>query len=444
MKKLATALALVMAFAGPASAQNPGGSTPLGSVTIGSALPAFATTPAFTISGTLRAFASPPTVNLGTLNGAATAANQTTGNTSLASIAAAFGSVGSAFPSAAMALGVMNPAGSAMIYWGASNPSFPHAADVNLVGGGIPGSNIAAVATDGSLLQTRGIYGASVSLGTLTATGTAAMNMAGYAGGVVMVNATGTAFLGRIEFSEDGANWLPLSFMGNPNSDAAQQVNFALGTTVAIVAARPRMRFNVATCTSCSVTITYAPWNNGPIPIYGQTNATLQSGLAPIGDIGLNRINVTGSQSVASTAISHGQDTRLGGVVTFANATKNSNTLGATGMTGKIKQISATFGSSTVPSSIEVVSTNAALTTNPCTSDAGMFSVITADGPKIVGSSGALSAVVRGTNTFVANPIDVYYNLASSQNLYAYVIQRGASAVTPASGVTVNAILERN
>lgn len=38
------------------------------------------------LSGTLPAFASTPTVNLGTLNGAATAANQATANTSLSSI----------------------------------------------------------------------------------------------------------------------------------------------------------------------------------------------------------------------------------------------------------------------------------------------------------------------------------------------------------------------
>lgn len=41
---------------------------------------------AFGISGTLPAFAATPTFNLGTLNGAATAANQTTGNASLSSI----------------------------------------------------------------------------------------------------------------------------------------------------------------------------------------------------------------------------------------------------------------------------------------------------------------------------------------------------------------------
>lgn len=41
---------------------------------------------AFGISGLLPAFASPPTFNLGTLNGAATAAKQDTGNTSVASI----------------------------------------------------------------------------------------------------------------------------------------------------------------------------------------------------------------------------------------------------------------------------------------------------------------------------------------------------------------------
>lgn len=41
---------------------------------------------AFGISGTLPAFAATPTFNLGTLNGAATAAAQTTGNASLASI----------------------------------------------------------------------------------------------------------------------------------------------------------------------------------------------------------------------------------------------------------------------------------------------------------------------------------------------------------------------
>ena len=444
MKRFASALALLAALAGPALAQTAGGTTPIGQVTIGGSLPAYATPPAFTISGTLPAFSSPPIVNLGTLNGAATAANQTTGNTSLSSIAAAFGSVGSAFPSAAMALGVMNPAGSAMTYLGASNPSFPHAADVNLVAGGILGSPIAAVATDGSLLQTRGIYGASVSLGALTATGTTSMNLLGYSGGVVTVNATGTAFSGRIEYSEDGATWAPIAFMGNPNSDAAQQVNFALGTTVAIVAARPQMRFNVQTCTSCSVTVSYTPWNNGPIPIYGQTNATLQSGSALIGDIGLNRINVTGSQSVPSTTAAHGQDTCFGGVVTLAAAVKNSGSTGSTGTNGKVRQVTVTFGSSAVPASLEVVFFNAALTsTPPCTSDAGAFTTSTTDGVKIVGPTGTLSAPVKGTSTFVWNPVDLYYSLASSTTLYAYVINRGAS-INPAAGVTVSAILERN
>lgn len=47
---------------------------------------------AFGISGTLPAYAATPTFNLGTLNGAATAALQSTGNTSLASILTALGS----------------------------------------------------------------------------------------------------------------------------------------------------------------------------------------------------------------------------------------------------------------------------------------------------------------------------------------------------------------
>ena len=55
--------------------------------TISGTLPAFASTPAFTISGTLPAFASTPTFNLGTLNGAATATNQSTMITSLGTIA---------------------------------------------------------------------------------------------------------------------------------------------------------------------------------------------------------------------------------------------------------------------------------------------------------------------------------------------------------------------
>jgi hypothetical protein len=53
---------------------------------------------AFGISGTLPAFASTPTFNLGTLNGAATSALQTTGNTSLGTIAGAVATTGSAIP----------------------------------------------------------------------------------------------------------------------------------------------------------------------------------------------------------------------------------------------------------------------------------------------------------------------------------------------------------
>ncbi len=56
----------------------------------------------FGISGTLPAFAATPTFNLGTLNGAATASNQTTGNTSLATIATNIPAQGQALAAASM------------------------------------------------------------------------------------------------------------------------------------------------------------------------------------------------------------------------------------------------------------------------------------------------------------------------------------------------------
>ena len=67
----------------------------------------------FGISGTLPAFASPPTVNLGTVGGAATAANQTTSNASLATIASVVGTTGATAPSNAMFVAGVGPSGNA-------------------------------------------------------------------------------------------------------------------------------------------------------------------------------------------------------------------------------------------------------------------------------------------------------------------------------------------
>lgn len=353
------------------------------------------------------------------------------------------GTFGSAFPASGFPLGILNSAGTAMTYVKGSNASSPNAMDVNLVGGGVPGSNIAAIATDGNLIQTRGLYGASTSAGApLTATGSVNLNLTGYVGGVVTVTGSGT-FVGRFEYSDDGTTYIPMTFMGNANSDAAAQVNIYATLGGILIPARPNTRFTLTSCTSCSVSVSYTPWYDAPSIVYGTVSATLQTGSSLIGDIGLNRINVTGSQSVASAAAAHATDTCFGGVITFANATKNLSSTGLTGTTGKVKAISVTFGSSTVPASLEVVFLNAALTTNPCTADAGSFAITTADGPKIVGSSGALTAVVKGSNTFVSSPLDIPYSLASSQTIYAYVVNRGTS-VTPAAAITANALFERN
>lgn len=76
-------------FAVQVTAALPAGANSIGAVTLGGTLPAFASTPTFNI-GTMPALAAGEntigTVNLGTIAGASTAANQATGNATLAAL----------------------------------------------------------------------------------------------------------------------------------------------------------------------------------------------------------------------------------------------------------------------------------------------------------------------------------------------------------------------
>lgn len=170
--------------------------------------------------------------------------------------------------------------------------------------------------------------------------------------------------------------------------------------------------------------------------------AALLAGDLHIGEVGNNVNALTATPTVTASA-AYAAGNSVGGLITFAGATRVGGSVGASGTSGSIQSLIMSSKSSQGALS-DVIIFNASPTSSTCT-DKTAFSLAAADIGKIVGVVHMTDWVSMGTASMgQAQNQAMPYALSSSTTLYACVVTRGTPTFTSTSDIAIALNVFRN
>jgi hypothetical protein len=171
--------------------------------------------------------------------------------------------------------------------------------------------------------------------------------------------------------------------------------------------------------------------------INSTAGAPLAAGENHVGEIGSNQIKVDVAQTVTASAYSSGN--ALGGLMTIANAARNSGAAGTAGTGGIVTGMQLNSKALQSGVQVDVFYFDANPTGSTCT-DKTAFVIANADFNKVVGIQSIPSTPANGAGWFGATTtgavgipsyFPVTYDLASSTSIFACAVVR--AAITPGS-----------
>lgn len=153
-----------------------------------------------------------------------------------------------------------------------------------------------------------------------------------------------------------------------------------------------------------------------------------------LGEVGGNIIPISIGITTSNNTVTTGKS--IGGTLTFANAVRVSGTLGNSGTSGILQNLSLFFKDAVAGTSADLYLFNAS-PSSTCT-DNTAFALSNSDLAKVVGIVHITDFTASNTGIIAqANNLAIAYGLSSATSLFGCLVARGSFAITTTSGAEI-------